>query len=275
MHWRHVSITTTPCWGSRLVALRAHVVLAERISPSVSARPGPARPARRYGMQGLACWLHAWRWPTWQCFVWPPTHVGALLWRHMHMVYTGRNTFPDRCKTHWNSAHRVWRRALEPGDWKQFHKHPKFQFTHILTNSRHKLTKSKFLAMFTSPMQTEKVAIFYVVNAYGACAWVVRRLHTVRSESDLTVSPSSTRPAMGWARNRRLGSHVWHPLTPMSEERERPSNLIPTVQYEAFGLALELQFTRKSYVSVIMLQVWAPQNTEILRGVCSHVKAQR
>ena len=50
--WRHVSITTTPCWGSRLVALRAHVVLAERISPSVSARPGPARPARRYGMQG-------------------------------------------------------------------------------------------------------------------------------------------------------------------------------------------------------------------------------
>ena len=31
MHWRHVSITTTPCWGSRLVALRARVVLAERI----------------------------------------------------------------------------------------------------------------------------------------------------------------------------------------------------------------------------------------------------
>ena len=87
MHWRHVSTTTTPCWGSRLVALRAHVVLAERISPSVSALPGPARPARRYDMQGLACWLHAWRWPTWQCFVWPPTHVGPLLWRHMHMVY--------------------------------------------------------------------------------------------------------------------------------------------------------------------------------------------
>ena len=52
MHWRHVSITTMPCWGSRLVALRARVVLAERIgaqpSLSVSAR------ARRYGMQGLA-----------------------------------------------------------------------------------------------------------------------------------------------------------------------------------------------------------------------------
>ena len=31
MHWRHVSITTTPRWGSRLVALRARVVLAERI----------------------------------------------------------------------------------------------------------------------------------------------------------------------------------------------------------------------------------------------------
>ena len=42
---------------------------------------------RRYGMEGLALWLHAWRGCTWQCLVWPPTHGGALLWRHMHMVY--------------------------------------------------------------------------------------------------------------------------------------------------------------------------------------------
>ena len=47
--------------------------------------PGPAR---RYGMQGLAHWLHAWRWRTWQCHVWPPTRVGALLWHHMHKVYS-------------------------------------------------------------------------------------------------------------------------------------------------------------------------------------------
>ena len=43
MHWRHVSITTTPCWGSRLVALRAHVLLAERIGAhplSHCAHPG-------------------------------------------------------------------------------------------------------------------------------------------------------------------------------------------------------------------------------------------
>ena len=43
MHWRHVSITTTPCWGSRLVALRAHVLLAERIGAhplSQCAHPG-------------------------------------------------------------------------------------------------------------------------------------------------------------------------------------------------------------------------------------------
>ena len=32
MHWRHVSITTTPCWGSRLVALRAHVLLAAQLA---------------------------------------------------------------------------------------------------------------------------------------------------------------------------------------------------------------------------------------------------
>ena len=86
MHWHQVSITTTPCWGSRLVALRARAVLEERnLALSVSAR---AWPARRYGMQWLARWLHAWRWRTWQCLVWPPTREGALLWCHMHKVYS-------------------------------------------------------------------------------------------------------------------------------------------------------------------------------------------
>ena len=56
------------------------------LSASQSVR-GPW-PARRYGMQGLARRLHAWRWRMWQCLVWPPTHGGALLWRHMHKVYT-------------------------------------------------------------------------------------------------------------------------------------------------------------------------------------------
>ena len=46
MHWRHVSITTTPCWGSRLVALRARVVLAERIGAQpLSQCAGPGQPA--------------------------------------------------------------------------------------------------------------------------------------------------------------------------------------------------------------------------------------
>ena len=35
--------------------------------------------------------------------------------------------------------------------------------------------------------------------------------------------------------------------------------------------ALELQFARKSYVSVIALRFWVPENTENSRGVCSHV----
>ena len=43
MHWRHVSITTTPCWGSRLVALHARAVLEERwLSVGARARAGPA-----------------------------------------------------------------------------------------------------------------------------------------------------------------------------------------------------------------------------------------
>ena len=50
MHWRHVSITTMPCWGSRLVALRARVVLAERIGAQpLSQCAGPGQPG------GMAC----------------------------------------------------------------------------------------------------------------------------------------------------------------------------------------------------------------------------
>ena len=50
MHWRHVSITTTPCCGSRLVALRARVVLAERIGAQpLSQCAGPGQPG------GMAC----------------------------------------------------------------------------------------------------------------------------------------------------------------------------------------------------------------------------
>ena len=50
MHWRHVSITMTPCWGSRLVALRTRVVLAERIGAQpLSQCAGPGQPG------GMAC----------------------------------------------------------------------------------------------------------------------------------------------------------------------------------------------------------------------------
>ena len=50
MHWRHVSITMTPFWGSRLVALRARIVLAERIGTQpLSQCAGPGQPG------GMAC----------------------------------------------------------------------------------------------------------------------------------------------------------------------------------------------------------------------------
>ena len=60
MHWRHVSITTTPCWGSRLVVLRARVVLAERVdalSLSVSARARPSPAVWHAGVGPLAACL--------------------------------------------------------------------------------------------------------------------------------------------------------------------------------------------------------------------------
>ena len=46
-HWRHISITTTPCWGSRLVSACAHVLcwqsaLALSLSVSARARASPA-----------------------------------------------------------------------------------------------------------------------------------------------------------------------------------------------------------------------------------------
>ena len=72
--------------------MRARVVLAERVGALRGSQPlsvrGPADQAVWHAGVGLlAACLAIWRWPTWQCFVWPPTHVGALLWRHMHMVY--------------------------------------------------------------------------------------------------------------------------------------------------------------------------------------------
>ena len=66
MHWRHVSITTTPCWGSRLVALRTCCAGRARWRSASQSVHGPG-PVQRYGMPGLARWLHAWRWRTWQC----------------------------------------------------------------------------------------------------------------------------------------------------------------------------------------------------------------
>ena len=49
-----------------IAALRARTVLKERwLSVGTRARG----PAWRYGMQGLARWLHAWRWRTRQCLV--------------------------------------------------------------------------------------------------------------------------------------------------------------------------------------------------------------
>ena len=88
MHWRHVSITTTPCWGSRLVALRARVLLEEHWrSQPLSQCAGPGRPG------GMACR----GWPT-GCMLgdsaresasFDPQQAGAtLLWRHMHKVYS-------------------------------------------------------------------------------------------------------------------------------------------------------------------------------------------
>ena len=75
MHWRHVSITTTPCWGSRLVALRAHVLLAERIGAHpLSQCAHPASSAVRHAvvcpLSACLAMVHV------ACLVWPPTPRG-------------------------------------------------------------------------------------------------------------------------------------------------------------------------------------------------------
>ena len=65
-------------------------------------------------------------------------------------------------KTQCYSVHRLWRRALEPGNWKQRYKHLKFQITHkLMTKSRHNLTKSKILGNAASPMQSELCLQFF------------------------------------------------------------------------------------------------------------------
>ena len=86
MHWRHK--------GSRLHNNGARLVLCWQCALAtqpLSARPRAGQPGG-VAVQGLPPWLHAWRWRTWQCLVWPPTQLGALLWRHMHMVYSWKVT---------------------------------------------------------------------------------------------------------------------------------------------------------------------------------------
>ena len=83
MHWRHKGSHLHNNDAS-LVSRSAHVLCWQcALALSLSVRgPGRASPA-----VWLAGFAPAWRWRTWQCFVWPPTQLGALLWRHMHMVY--------------------------------------------------------------------------------------------------------------------------------------------------------------------------------------------
>ena len=108
MHWRHVSITTTPCWGSRLVALRAHVLLAERIGAhplSQCAHPGqlggeacrglPSECMLGDGASGVPCLT-------------PNTTGAPFCDVHMHMVYwlhvsIGLYALIFMAVTHWQS----------------------------------------------------------------------------------------------------------------------------------------------------------------------------
>ena len=87
MHWRHKGSHLHNNDAS-LVSRSAHVLCWQcALALGLSVR-GPGRASPAVWLAGFAPWLHAWRWRTWQCFVWPPTQLGALLWRHMHMVYT-------------------------------------------------------------------------------------------------------------------------------------------------------------------------------------------
>ena len=87
-----------------------------RSQPQSVRGPGPGR---RYGMQGLARWLHALQWRTWQCLVWPPTRGGALLWRHMHIkglyqITHAHVTHKQKglyTHTHTHTCNRLWPRT--------------------------------------------------------------------------------------------------------------------------------------------------------------------
>ena len=79
MHWRHKGSHLHNNDAS-LVSRSAHVLCWQcALALSLSVR-GPGRASPAVWLAGFA--------PLAACFVWPPTQLGALLWRHMHMVYT-------------------------------------------------------------------------------------------------------------------------------------------------------------------------------------------
>ena len=110
MHWRHKGSHLHNNDAS-LASRSAHVLCWQcALALSLSVRG----PARRCGLQGLPPWLHAWQWRTWQCFVWPPTQLGALLWRHMHMVYIWKYWI-DKNEMRWISSyiHKIVKESIK------------------------------------------------------------------------------------------------------------------------------------------------------------------
>ena len=150
---------------------------------------------------------------------------------------------------HWNSAHRLWRCALEPGDWKQFYKHPKFQFTHKLTTkSRQNPTKSKIFGNAASPMQSEwRLQVFTLPFTLHWRCNISENLLFVRLWCEFIVNL--------WV-NWNLGCL---------------KNCFQSLGSSARLHSLCALFQCVLRLSGIVLRFWAPESAEILRGVCSHI----
>ena len=92
--------------------------------------------------------------------------TSAISWPNC-VLRAARIAILDRSKIHWNSMHRLWRRALEPGDWNNS---TSTLNSNLLTNWQIPATISQrvnFRQCYIANakwMAFAKVAIFYVVN---------------------------------------------------------------------------------------------------------------
>ena len=194
---------------------------------------------------------------------------------------------PPHEQVSWTEMHAG---AWSLGDWKQFYKHPKFQFTHkLMMKSRHNLTKSdsesKILGNVASPKQWQ--CTVNGVCKFSVCHSLLHQLascinwHCNISENLLCEIVEFI--VNLWVKN--CQSVKWNLgclrncfRSPLRTRAQAPARVFKLVFFLLLLLDLspprlcalfQCVLCRPELCYVLKIRYWTPENTENFRGECS------